>query len=259
MLTTRVKGAFVWYELATSDSKAALKFYSHVLGWKGRETGGPNGSYTIVTAGPADVGGISTIPPNACEANSSPCWMAYLGVDDVDAFTRQVKSAGGVVHRAPGDIPGIGRFSVVADPQGAVFALFTPSSSEPLPDVPARTPGHVGWRELHAGDGRAAFEFYSEHFGWTKGESMDMGSMGVYQLFSTGDEPVGGVMNKTPMTPAPFWMFYFNVPALDAGVSRVTETGGNLVNGPMPVPGDLWIAQCTDPQGAPFALVAPKR
>ena len=259
MITTRAKGVFVWYELATSDSKAAQKFYSHVLGWKAREMGGPEGSYTIVTAGPADVGGISTIPPNACGAHAKPAWMSYIGVDDVDAATRQVEAAGGVIHREPSDIPGIGRFSVVADPQGAVFALITPLSREPLPPIPQGTPGHVGWRELHAGDGKSAYAFYENQFGWTRAEAMDMGAMGVYQIFSTGDATVGAVMTKMPVTPAPFWMFYFNVPALDAASARVKEAGGKLLIEPMPVPGALWIMHCSDPQGARFALVAPQR
>src|SRR5204863_428798 len=82
------------------------------------------------------------------------------------------------------------------------------------------TPGHVGWRELHAADGAAAFKFYSEFFGWTKGDALDMGPMGVYQTFFAGDEPTGGMMTRMPQSPTPFWLFYFNVAALDAAIER---------------------------------------
>ena len=67
------------------------------------------------------------------------------------------------------------------------------------------------------------------------------------------------MMTKTAQTPAPFWLYYFNVEAIDAAIERVTSAGGTIVNGPMPVPGDRWIVQGLDPQGAMFALLAPKR
>jgi hypothetical protein len=82
-----------------------------------------------------------------------------------------------------------------------VFNLFeTASDEERAPAVPG-TPGHVGWHELHAGDGPSAFAFYSGLFGWTKAEAMDMGPMGVYQIFATGGAPCGGMMTKMPQTP----------------------------------------------------------
>jgi predicted enzyme related to lactoylglutathione lyase/AcrR family transcriptional regulator len=258
MLTTKAKGTFIWYELATSDGKAAAKFYGDVLGWKTQDMSGPGGEYTIVSAGPADVGGIWTMPRENAAAGAPSAWFAYIGVEGVDEFTKRVKAAGGTVKRAPEDIPGIGRFSVVTDPQGATFSLMTPSPREARPTVPPETPGHVAWRELHAGDGAAAWKFYSEFFGWTKGDSLDT-PMGVYQTFFADDAPMGGMMTKMPQSPAPFWLFYFNVPALDAAIARVKAAGGKLVNDPMQVPMGRWIAQCADPQGAMFALIASKR
>ena len=86
-----------------------------------------------------------------------------------------------------------------------------------------------------------------------------MGAMGVYQIFATGGAPVGGMMTKMPDTPAPHWLYYFNVDAIDAAAARVRDHGGQVVNGPMEVPGGSWIIQCVDPQGARFALVAPRR
>src|SRR5262245_4692764 len=133
MLTTRAKGTFIWYELSTKDGKAAEKFYGDVLGWKSKDMSGPGGTYTIVSAGAADVGGIWTMPREMAAAGEPSTWLTYIGVDDVDAFTSRVQSAGGKLKRAPEDIPGIGRFSVVTDPQGTPFMLMTPVSSEPRP------------------------------------------------------------------------------------------------------------------------------
>jgi predicted enzyme related to lactoylglutathione lyase len=111
---------------------------------------------------------------------------------------------------------------------------------------------------LHAGDRESAFAFYVGLFGWTKAEAVDMGPMGIYQTFATGGAPVGGIMTKTPQTPMAFWLYYFNVDAVDAAMARVKDGGGELIHGAMQVPGGSWIAHCLDPQGAIFAMVGPK-
>jgi predicted enzyme related to lactoylglutathione lyase len=83
--------------------------------------------------------------------------------------------------------------------------------------------------------------------------------MGIYQLFATGDVPVGGIMTKPAVIPMPYWGYYFNVDGIDAAAARVTAAGGTVINGPHQVPGGQWIVQGTDPQGAVFALVAMQR
>ena len=83
--------------------------------------------------------------------------------------------------------------------------------------------------------------------------------MGTYQLFAINGEDKGGMMKKPPHIKVATWGYYFNVAALDAALGRVTKGKGKVLNGPMQVPGGSWIAQCVDPQGAHFALVAPKR
>lgn len=259
MVTGAAKGIFIWYELCTIDREAAVKFYTQVLGWKARDMPGPSGTYTIAATAEADVAGIMALPAEACAAGAKPAWVTYIGVDDVDAFVKKVKSAGGSITRPPEDIPGVGRFAVVADPGGAVFMMMTPLHPEPPPPVAPDTPGHVGWRELHAADGAQAWRFYSELFGWTADQAMDMGPQGTYQIFTLGGEPVGAVMTRMKESPAPFWMFYFDVEALDPAMDKANQAGGRLANGPMEVPGGRWIANYIDPQGAMFSLVAPKR
>jgi predicted enzyme related to lactoylglutathione lyase len=250
------QGKFVWYDLMTSDPKAAEAFYKTVIGWDAKDSGMTDRSYTILSVGPTMVGGLMPIPPRATGAK--PVWMGYIGVDDVDATAAQIKAAGGLIHMGPEDIPGIGRFAVMADPQGAVFLIFRGSNQRIPEPVAMGTPGHIGWHELLAGDLETAWPFYAGFFNWTKADAMDMGSMGIYQIFSTGGAPNGGMMTKMPQIPAPFWLYYFNVDDIDAAVKRVTDSGGQLANGPNPVPGGSWIAQCVDPQGATFAIVGPK-
>lgn len=254
---------FVWYELLTSDSKGAESFYRHVIGWDARDSGLTDRSYTIFSSGPAMVAGLMPLSKDACAMGARPGWSGYIGVDDVDGCVARLKAAGGTILRAPEDIPGVGRFAVAADPQGAAFALFKGAPSEPHPAAsPQAAPdqtGHIGWHELHASDGESAFPFYAGLFGWTKLEAMDMGPTGVYQIFATGGAAAGGMMTKMATTPAPFWLFYVNVDAIDAAVARVIQGGGQVLMGPHQVPGDSWIVQGMDPQGTLFALLAPKR
>ena len=253
------EGKFVWYELMTSDARAAEAFYAAAIGWQAKDAGMPGQSYTLFSAGPAMVGGLMGLPQDARARGVGPCWTGYVAVADVDAMARRVTDAGGSVHRAPDDIPGIGRFAVVADPQGAVFMLFR-GQGEPPPAPPGPgVPGHVGWHELHTTDREAGFAFYAGLFGWTRSEAVDMGPMGIYQTWAAAGPAIGGMFTKGPGMPGPFWLFYFNVAAIDAAIARVAQAGGKVAHGPMQVPGGSWIAQCFDPQGAMFAMVAPQR
>ena len=211
--------------------------------------------YTLFSMGPAMVAGLMPFPEGAEAHGARPCWTGYIGVDDVDDCAARIKTAGGAVHRSPEDIPGIGRFAVVADPHGAGFIVFKGTSDQAPPAAPPGTPGHVGWHELQAGNLDAAFAFYSGLFGWTKADAMDMGPMGTYQLFAVGGTPVGGMMTKVPEAPSAFWLYYFTVDALEAAMGRVKAGGGQVIHGPTQVPGGSWIAQCLDPQSAMFALV----
>ena len=250
---------FVWYELMTSDAPAAEAFYRSVIGWQTADAGMPGMRYTILSAGPAGIAGLMALPAEAAAGGVPPNWTGYIGVADVDAMAARVREAGGAVHHPPEDIPGVGRFAVVADPQGAVFCLFKGSSEEQPPQPPTGTPGTIGWHELYASDLDAAWAFYSTLFGWTKAEAIDMGEMGVYQLFGAGGDAIGGMMKRPPEVPQACWLYYVNVEAIDAAAGRVTAAGGRIVSGPMEVPGGSWIVQCLDPQGAMFAMVAPHR
>ena len=249
-------GNFVWYDLMTPDMKASAEFYSNVVGWQTADSG-MTPPYTILNMGSSMVGGIMGMSPEA--AGAPPAWVGHIGVDDVDASVEKITAAGGAVHRPPADIPGVGRFSVVADPHGAAFVVFKPNMEMP---APVGAPGQIGWRELHAGELESAWAFYSGLFGWTAPGEVDMGPMGVYRMFATGHSsetsamPVGGMMTKMPETPAPMWLYYFTVETLDAAMERAASAGGKLLMGPHEVPGGQWIAQYLDPQGAMFALVS---
>jgi predicted enzyme related to lactoylglutathione lyase len=251
---TTSHGAFVWHELMTSDPAAARTFYGSVVGWSAQHSPVPGMDYWMFKAEETPVCGLMSVPEEAKAQGARPMWVGYVGVDDVDAATEKVKNLGGVVYRPPADIPNIGRFAIIGDPQRTMLALFR--FANPMPGEPPAPGalGHVGWNELYAVDWEKAFAFYSEMFGWRKDQAIPMGANGTYQLFAHGEHAIGGMMNKPAQMPMPAWTFYFNVDDIDAAVERTKSGGGQIINGPMQVPGGSWIAQALDPQGAMFAL-----
>lgn len=244
---------FMWYELLTSDPKAAKRFYADLVGWKTESFGEGDEAYTVYAT---DKGGVAGMPPQA-NIPAGPVWMGYVGVDDVDAMAEKVKAAGGTIHEPPHDIPGIGRSAMVADPQGGVFTLFKGNQPEGPPTGDG--PGYTGWHELATTDPAGALGFYTGLFGWKPLDAMDMGEFGTYQILSQdGQAPSGAIMRARPDAPRPTWTYYFNVDSASAAAERAKADGGTITHGPMEVPGGQWTAQGTDPQGAAFAVVGAK-
>ena len=252
-------GKFCWYELLTTDPSAAGAFYTRVIGWNAEDSGLPGMAYTLFKIAGQGIGGVMTLPEEARQAGARPGWMGYIWVRDLDAAVEKLKASGGRIYKPAEDIPSVGRFAVVADPQGAPFVLFRNFGDQEGPTHAPGTPGTVGWHELQALDREGAFSFYADQFGWSKGDAMEMGEpVGIYQIFSINGVQAGGMMKKTEESPIPFWRFYINVDGIDASVARVTEAKGKILSGPHQVPGGSWIVQGQDPQGAMFALVGPR-
>jgi uncharacterized protein len=227
---------FVWYDQMSNDLKASEAFYKSVIGWSIEANSMNASEYSILKAGDAMIGGLMPIPEDSKRAGVRPAWMGYIGVDDVDAYAGKVKAARGAIHREPTDIPGVGRFAVAADPTGAGFILIK-------------------------GQGAAApaFDFYAGLFGWGRGDAMDMKAEGVYRIFTIDGAMAGGVMTKRPEEPAPHWVYYVTVETADSAAARVKSAGGEILVGPLQVPGGQWMVQAFDPQGALFGMLAPQR
>ncbi len=249
------QGDFVWYELCTTNPAAAVEFYRRVVGWKEADSGVSGIDFRILGLGERPVAGITTLPPEQMPAR--PAWFGYIAADDVDAKADEIEAAGGGIHKPPQDIPSVGRFAVVVDPEGAVFMLFK-GQGEPPPPLAMMQTGSVGWHELHTSDWEKAWLFYERMFGWTKDAAHDMGPIGTYQIFKTSNSPCGGMMTDAG-SPRPHWVFYFVVDDIDAGIERVKTAGGKLLFGPQEVPGGAWIINAEDPQGGVFALVGMKK
>jgi uncharacterized protein len=245
------RGRFVWYDHLTRDVPAAISFYAEVAGWKA-EPFDEDGGYQMWVGGQGPLGGVMALPPE--QAGTPPHWMAHVQVEDVDATVALAQRLGGRVCHPPTDIPEVGRFAILADPQGAAIAVFRPGGDDMVPHDPAKE-GEFCWNELVTTDGGAALRFYSELFGWKELEQMDMGPMGTYRVFGLGETRIGGVMALPRGAPTPpSWLYYVNTADLDAAVARATRSGGKVLNGPMDIPGGGRVAQLADAQGAAFAL-----
>jgi predicted enzyme related to lactoylglutathione lyase len=135
-----------------------------------------------------------------------------------------------------------------------VFAAFTPSQAPTAPEHPVEL-GDFSWHELATSDWKAAFEFYKKLFGWQETSAMDMGpDLGVYQMYGRGGAPLGGIYNKPKNAPGPSaWLPYIRVTDARATPAATKKGGGQVINGPMEVPGGDWITMALDPQGGPFA------
>ena len=238
----------------TSDTKSAANFYTKVAGWK-TQVWDQNPSYTMFTAKGRPMAGLMALP----EPSSPLMWLVYIGTPNVEETARQAEGLGGKVLKKPADIPTIGRFAIIQDPQGALFAAFTPLPQPTSPDASGGI-GDFSWHELVTTDWRGAFGFYKSLFGWKETESMDMGpEMGTYQMYGWKGRTLGGMMNKPRQSPGPpAWLSYINVADSKKAAATVKQIGGRIINGPMEVPGGSWIAAGLDLQGAAFAVHSAK-
>ncbi len=259
-LKASAHGNFIWYELITPDPDCAKAFYDAVIGWN--IDAKPQGEMDYRMIGRPDggnAGGVMRLTDEMRGHGARPTWLGYIAVDDVDASVASIEKAGGKALMPAFDIPDVGRIAMVTDPQGVPFYVMraTPPAGkeDKVSDVfSPDQPGRVSWNELTTRDPKAALDFYTSKFGWTKGDVMPMGDMGDYQFITHHNVPLGALMTTAPEN-QPRWRYYFRVANVDAAKQSVEAGGGTVIHGPQDVPGGDRILIGTDPQGAEFAVV----
>jgi uncharacterized protein len=249
-----MRGQFVWHELMTTDAKAAAGFYAKVAKLSTKPAPFEK-TYTMLVGSGQPMGGLMVM------SGAPPSWLCFIGTPDVDETTRQAELLGAKVMKAPAPVPDGGRFAILQDPQGAVFAIYAYPSSQsataPASDIPL---GHTSWHELATTDHAAAFAFYQQLFGWHTTSSMDMGPQGIYRMFGPpgSKDPFGGMYTKAAEAPGgPNWLPYIKVKDARPATNTAKSSGAQILNGPMQVPGGGWISMGIDPQGAMFAVHSP--
>ena len=253
--TSTLLGRPLWYELMTTDTKGAEAFYRAVIGWTSAPfEGSPQPYTTFSRSGDVSVAGLMAMPD---DLKAPPFWSMYVGVPKLEDAAAHIARLGGRECSPVIDVPSVGRMQMMQDPQGAAFYIYEPASQEHRPETAAEV-GETSWHELMTTDAPAAMAFYGQVFGWQPSEAMDMGPMGKYHMFNRPHGMIGGMMNKPPEMAEvpPNWQIYFRVPDIAAAVERITASGGEILNGPMDVPGGDRVVNARDPQGAAFNLHA---
>lgn len=254
-------GAPIWFELVSPDPDRAQPFYEAVAGWKVSVSPMPeHGGYRL--AGPSENDGVAGLMQ--AQAGMPTGWTIYFAAEDVNAMAERVKQHGGQVHAGPMDIPHVGRFAAVADPQGVAFSIMTgasPQDSTAFKQTMDGTGvGHGVWIELATPDPDAALDFYGKLFGWSKQGAMPMGEMGDYTFIGTSEEDrPGAIMSSATTGASARWNWYVEVPDIDAAVAIAKAKGGTLIQGPDEIPGGSFAANLTDAEGLAIGVVGPRK
>jgi len=260
-----LQGSWIWYELMTPDAEGSKAFYDRVVGWNIQTTHGEDSNYGFINNPDGGMtGGVLHLDDDMQRHGARPCWIGYIGVDDVDSSLAAVEAAGGRTVMPPRDIEMAGRIAMVADPNGAPFYIMTPKPPSGSGEGESTAfhpilPGRCAWNELIGADQQAALDFYTALFGWSLPEAMDMGPMGKCQFVAHDGVTIGAIMRKPEQAPVSAWTHYFRVPDIEAAKAAAEGAGATIMRGPMEVPGGDWIIQGKDPQGAFFALVGARQ
>jgi predicted enzyme related to lactoylglutathione lyase len=243
-VTTTV-GKFVWHEQVSPDPKQAQSFYTELFGWDTEVWKPGEIDYSMISSGGQAHGGFS----KAQEGAPPPHWLGHIHVESVDETVEKAKKAGGTIAFGPMDMPEIGRFAIIVDPQGAFVSAYQPESEGPS------SSGVFVWDELGTQDLEASKRFYGDVFGW---KARDMGEeYRGYNIWSRGETDIGGLMALPDSSMPTQWVPYVGVDDADATVAKAKELGGTVILEPMDVPEVGRLAVLRDPQGATFALIKP--
>lgn len=243
-------GRFVWFELSCAHAEDAVAFYTETLGWKTQVMPMGESEYTMFAAGDQPHSGL---PPRRPGDARPSHWVSYVSVEDVDDRAAAVKANGGQVVAGPMDIPTVGRFATVTDPEGAVFNLFHAAERDPA-DGPS-SEGGFHWNELWAKDASAVLPFYQAVLGYEV-EAMEMPT-GAYHVLKKDGVARGGVMTSPDANVPAMWLPYVHVADSDATIERAKAHGADIQAPAMDVPGVGRFGIFLDPTGAAIGVITP--
>lgn len=246
-------GYFCWHELMSQNASASEQFYTAVAGWTARPMPTPDHPYTVLSVGSQGMAGLMELPPEAAAAGAPSQWVGYVAVTDAAATVAQAVQLGGRCFHDPTTVPGVGTFALLTDPWGAAFAVIQPESNGDLVP-PAPVPGDFAWNELYADDPQGAIAFYQALFGWDLQYSHDMGAEGFYHLLGLDGRQFVGLWQRPDQVAKSKWLSYIAVADIEVAVAAAKAQGGQVLVGPMEVPGGAKVAQVFDNVGAHIAL-----
>lgn len=248
-------GTFCYAELISTEAEVSSKFYREFFGWGHHDIDmGDNGIYTQFHLNGALVSAQYQRNAEQTAAGVPPHWGLYIAVADVDATTTRAKELGATVVKEPFNVFDIGRMSVLLDPQGAAFNLWEEGTS--CGAGVRDEPGAMCWHELMTSDTKAGGDFYTRLFEWQT-ETMNMGEMGDYTLFTCAEERHAGGMLQLPADkeslPA-HWLLYFEVSDVDVSHESALQLGAKTIVPPTDIPTAGRFSVIQDPIGAVFGI-----
>jgi predicted enzyme related to lactoylglutathione lyase len=243
---THTPGAFVWHELRTKDVAQAKAFYTGLFGWTYQQAKSlPGVEYHLIQLGDKQIGGVF----NATGHEMPSHWGGLISVPDVDQAAEATTAAGGEICAPPQDIPGVGRFVMIFDPQGVSVGLYKTLHGDPDTSKPLE--GEFCWDQLNTTDMAGAAAFYQKVVGWSQEQPTP--GMSVFTYGDALEASLGLVQEGIP----PHWLTFIAVGDLSQATQKAQTLGAtvlmaNVEAGPW---GRFSVIQ--DPVGAVFALFQP--
>lgn len=248
------QGEFCWVDLNSLEMGSAAQFYGQLFGWDKSDfdtQGGP--PYAAWTQGGRLLGGLGQMSDEMKAQGMRPTWNGYIRVDDAAATEQRAVALGAQVIAPTMSVMNAGRMAFLADPTGAVFAIWQPQQQHG-----AQVWGEDNapcWCELATRDIEQARAFYESLVGWQCADFPGTPTK-YYVAHVSPTQMTGGMMQMTAEwgdMPA-HWSVYFQVANVDDSCARCAALGGQVCVPPFDA-GVGRIAGCTDPQGAFFYLI----
>jgi uncharacterized protein len=248
--TSYVHGTFSWVDNATTDQDAAKRFYGALFGWDFDDRPVGDGAvYSVALKGSDPVAAIAPQQDDEIDQGIPPHWNNYVTVDELEPVASRVNELGGQLIVPPFDVMDVGRMAVLADPAGAILCLWQPLSMPGASVV--NEPGALCWNEVGTHDPEAAQGFYGELFGWTF--DLIPGIELEYWTIKNGDRANGG-MRAVELSMPSFWLAYFGVDSIPAGLETTEANGGKVVVPQTPTGPENSFAVIEDPAGAMLGI-----
>jgi predicted enzyme related to lactoylglutathione lyase len=247
-------GDFCWTDIGTTDVAAAKKFYTTLFGWTVKDfpMGPGDEKYSMFRVRGKDVCGLYPMFEEQEKMQAPPSWLPYVLVKSADATAKKAKAAGGKIYNGPMDVMYQGRQAVIADPTGAVFALWQPRKHR---GTQLDGKGAVAWHDLNTPKAVAAGKFYTKVFGWKVATQKYNGNK--YHLLQLGKEGIGGIWPSPMKNLQPSWLTYWNVSNCAKTVAKAKRLRGRVLMGTTLVPEMVRFAVLADPQGGVFGVIEP--
>ena len=238
---------FVWHEMMTADIEKTKAFYGEVFGWKFKDMNMAGMNYPMIYVGENSIGGLMQMSAQQ-QANMPPHWIGHIGTDNLANVLEATKANGGNIASGPNEVPNMGSFAVIGDPQGAWFAAWQPAN--PTNNMPTPKASEFCWDSLNTTDIAGASNFYAKLFNWTAvGGPVSGGS-----VYKSGDVMIADVSPTPPGMKTANWHAHVLVDSIADTQGRATRMGGKILLEKMEVPGMGYVSMIQDTQGAVIGI-----